>query len=105
MMDSYLILLNIILFLYEIALIFTNSLFIFYSHTPKSIKIINIISILLFITEIFILNIYVVFVIHVINIPLICHIFCIIPDNVTNSDINIYNQNDNYINIESHGEV
>jgi hypothetical protein len=100
-MDGYLLLLNIILLIYEIALIFTNSLFIFYSHTPKSVKIINVVSVLLFIIEIFILNIPIVFIFHTMNIPLICHIFCMIPDNSIDDNINVYSKNDNYINIEA----
>jgi hypothetical protein len=99
-MEDYLMLFNVLLFINEFALIVTNTLFIFYSNTTKSFQIINGINILLFFIEIFILNLPIVFIFHIMNIPLICNIFCTIPDNTDNTVNNIYGQNNEYKSME-----
>ncbi len=93
-MEDFLMLFNVLLFINQFALIVTNSLFIFYSDTTKTIKIINTVNILIFFIEMFTINLPIVFLFHILNIPLICNIFCTIPDNTNNIVNNIYGQND-----------
>ena len=98
-MQYYFEVINSFLFLYEFALIFTNSLNIFYSRTSKSTKIINSLNILLFALELILvrfIDTYIIFIIRILNTMSISFIFYInLPErsennrNVENNENNI----------------